>query len=315
MTDTAVDQPAEQAPSPFPGAEIVLASVVSRGYTWPECPRWHDGAFWFSDMYTHRLLRLDEQGREVVVIDASDRTSVNGSEVILGGFGWLPDGRLIVTSMHERVVLVWDGTELSEYADLRALATGPVNDMVVDAEGRAYVTQLGFELFEGEAPKDSHLLVVEPDGQASALTDLGGFSCANGIAISADGSRVVTAEAFANRIAVLDRDAGGRLSNRRVFAQTPFLPDGLCLDADGAVWVGMPGVGAARVLEGGTFTHFVPVPADQGLSPACVLGGPERRTLYIAAGLEVMDWEKSRQGREGTIWTAPAPVSAGDSRP
>jgi sugar lactone lactonase YvrE len=320
VTDAAVDQPAAHTPVPFAGAELVPPTRISGGYTWPECPRWHDGAFWFSDMYTHRLLRLaqnndDENGTEVVVIDASDRTSVNGTEVVLGGFGWLPDGRIIVTSMHERLVLVWDGEQLAQYADLGGLATGPVNDMVVDADGRAYVTQLGFELFQGEAPKDSSLLVVEPDGTASAMIDLGPFSGANGIALSADGSRLVTAEADAHRITVLDRSEDGRLGNRRVFAETPSLPDGLCLDAEGAVWVCMPGVGAARVLEGGTFTHLVPVAPDQGLSPACVLGGPDRRTLYITAGLEVLDWAESRRSRLGTVWTAPAPVSAGDARP
>ena len=308
MTDNDVD--------PFAGAAALPAEQVSIGYTWPECPRWHDGALWFSDMYAHRLVRLDADDKAETVLDASGRTSLNDTEVILGGFGWLPDGRLIVTSMHERVVLVWDGTDLAVYADLRDLATGPINDMVVDEAGRAYVTQLGFELFQGEEPRDSLLLVVEPDGTPHALEDLGGFGSANGIAITADGTRVVTAEVFSTRLSVMDRDPQGRLSNRRVFADLANMPDGLCLDEEGAVWTGLVDLpGIARVLEGGQITHLVKLPVEQGVAPACVLGGPDRRTLYICAGVEVMDWEKSRQGKLGTISTVSAAVGGGSARP
>jgi len=301
---------------PFADAVDVEPRELSRGYTWAECPRWHDGAFWFSDMYHHRILRLDAEGTPETMVDLSTRTSVNGTEVIPGGFGWLPDGRLIVTSMHERLVLAFDGERLTEYADLRELATGPVNDMVVDADGRAYVTQLGFDLFAGESPKDSDLLVVEPDGTARALTELGGFAGANGIAVSGDGSRVLTAEAFANRITVLDRDAHGRLSGRRVFAETPSLPDGICLDDEGGVWAGLPGVPAvARLTEGGDITDVVRFDATRALPPACVLGGPDRRTLFVCAGLDVMDWEESRRNRNGTVWTAEVRTSGGENRP
>jgi sugar lactone lactonase YvrE len=301
---------------PFAGAAEITPQRLSTGYSWTECPRWHDGALWFTDMYNHRLIRLDDAGEPETVLDASTRTSINDTEVNLGGFGWLPDGRLIVNSMYERLVLVYDGEKLAEYADLRSLATGPINDMVVDADGRAYVTQLGFELFQGEEPKDSQLLVVHPDGSAEALGDLGGFACANGIAISVDGRQVLTAEVFANRITVLDRDDQGRLSNRRAFAPAPALPDGICLDEDGGVWVGLPGTPAvARVVEGGAVTDVVRLTFEQGLSPACVLGGPDRRTLYICAGMEVMDWEKSRQGGLGSIWTAPVRVGGGTARP
>ncbi|RSM44241.1 lactone hydrolase [Amycolatopsis balhimycina DSM 5908] len=301
---------------PFADAVDIAPRELSRGYTWAECPRWHDGAFWFSDMYHHRILRLDAAGTPETIVDLSTRTPVNGGETIPGGFGWLPDGRLIVTSMHERLLLAFDGESLTEYADLRELATGPINDMVVDADGRAYVTQLGFELFAGESPKDSDLLIVEPDGTASALTELGGFAGANGIAVSGDGSRVVTAEAFANRITVLDRDEHGRLGNRRVFAETPSLPDGICLDDDGGVWAGLPAVPAvARITEGGAVTDIVRFDATQALPPACVLGGPDRRTLFVCAGLDVMDFEESRRNRNGTIWTAEVRTSGGGNRP
>ncbi|MGO4748888.1 SMP-30/gluconolactonase/LRE family protein, partial [Streptomyces sp. 2MCAF27] len=242
--------------------------------------------------------------------------SVNGAEVIPGGFGWLPDGTLIVTSMHERLVLAFDGEHLTVHADLRDLATGPVNDMVVDGDGRAYVTQLGFNLFAGEAPRASTLLVVEPDGTARSLTELDGFMGANGIAVTADGHHVVTAEAFASRIIVMDRDEQGRLSSRRVFATAPSLPDGICLDDDGGVWAGLPAVPAvARFTEGGTVTDIARFDAGQALPPACVLGGADRSTLFVCAGLDVMDWEESRRNRAGTVWQVPVQVCGGAARP
>jgi sugar lactone lactonase YvrE len=268
-------------------------------------------------MYAHRIVRLDADGKPETTIDFSGRRSVNDTEVIPGGFGWLPDGRLIVTSMHERLILAWDGDQLAEYADLRELATGPINDMVVDADGRAYVTQLGFELFAGEEPKDSLLIVVEPDGAARNLSELGRFWGANGIAITADGRRLVTAEAFANLITVLDRDpATGALSARRPFAATPSLPDGICVDTESGVWAGLPALpGLARFTEGGTITEVIRFDATRALPPACVLGGEDRRTLYITAGIDVLDWELSRKNRLGTIWTAPARVGGGSARP
>ena len=296
----------------FPEARRITARRLSTGYTWTECPRWHDGAFWFSDMYHHRLVRLTSDGVPQTALELSDR----GPEVVPGGFGWLPDGRLIVTSMHERLILASDGNEVTVHAELGELATGPINDMVVDTDGRAYVTQLGFDLFAGESPRDSALLVVEPDGTAHALDELGGFAGANGIALTATGDRLLTAEAFANRITVLDRDDKGALSNRRIFAITSSLPDGICLDSDGGVWTGMPSVPAvARIVEGGAVTDVVPFDVTEALPPAVVLGGPQRRTLYVCAGLDVLDFDQSRRNRAGSIWTAEVAIGGGDNRP
>lgn len=305
-------------------ARPVVATKLASGFSWPEIPRWHDGALWFSDMYNHCLVRLAADGTPEKMVDASDRKPLSpeaGSdepgqtEVVLGGAGWLPDGRLIVNSMHERVVLVWDGTALELYADLRPLAISSINDMVVDADGRAYISQLGFDLFAGEEPRDSEMLVVEPDGSAHALEGVGEFSCGNGIAITADGSRLLIAEVMANRVSVMDRAADGTLSNRRDFTETPFLPDGICLDEQGGVWVAMPGSGyVARLEEGGVMTDAVELPMEQAMGVACVLGGEDRSTLYIAAGLEVFDWAKSRDDGLGTIWTAQTDYTAGASR-
>ena len=117
---------AETTSDPFAAAAAMTSERFSGGYSWPECPRWHDGALHLTDMYNHRLLRLDGNGEPTVLVDGSRRESSNGTEVVFGGFGWLPDGRIVVNSMHERLVLVWDGTELTEHADLSGLATGPI---------------------------------------------------------------------------------------------------------------------------------------------------------------------------------------------
>jgi sugar lactone lactonase YvrE len=303
-------------------ARQLVATKVSTGYSWTEIPRWHDGAFWFSDMYNHRIVRLDNAGRPTTVIDASERErlspgpGIEEKEVVLGGMGWLPDGRLLVNSMNERVVLVWDGASLELYADLRQLATSAINDMVVDADGRAYITQLGYDLFAGEEARDSALLIVEPDGSARIELSAGDLSCGNGITVTADGTQVVVAEVGANRITAFDRAPDGRLSNRRVFAELAWLPDGICLDEQGGVWAGLPGSGVvARFVEGGEMTDVINIPMDQGMGVACVLGGPDRDTLYICAGLEVFDWPKSRAEGLGSIWTTPTAYTAGANRP
>ncbi|MET7896549.1 SMP-30/gluconolactonase/LRE family protein [Streptomyces mirabilis] len=307
------------------GAEPVTPRKIATGYSWTEIPRWHDGSFYFSDMYNHRVLRLTEDGTHEVYIDASDRKPVSpepdsrapgDTEVVLGGLGWLPDGRALVVSMHERLLLTWDGSTLETYADLRPFAISSCNDMVVDADGRAYVTQLGYDLFKGEEPCDSHLIVVEPDGTARNVEEIGGLACGNGVTVTADGTLLIVAEVGANRITVLDRGADGTLTNRRTFADTPWLPDGICLDDQGGVWAGMPGSGAVgRFTEGGRMTHAVSIPMAEGMGVACVMGGPNRSTLYICAGLEVFDWAKSRDEGLGTIWTAETEFTGGVNRP
>ncbi|NLT31078.1 MAG: SMP-30/gluconolactonase/LRE family protein [Propionibacterium sp.] len=307
------------------GANPLEARELATGFSWSEIPRWHDGALWFSDMYNHCILRLAEDGSTEKRVDAAGRIALApeagggdkpGEEIVLGGMGWLPDGRLITNSMHERVVLTGSGTDLTVYADLRELAKSSLNDMVVDADGRAYITQLGYDLFVGETPDTAPLLAVEPDGTARRADEAGEFAGANGITITADGSRLILAEVDANQITVLDRAADGTLSNRRTFAPTPWLPDGICLDEQGGVWAGMPGCGyVGRFVEGGRMTDAIALPMDRAMGTAVVLGGANRSTLYIACGMEVFDRAKSRDEGLGSIWAADTPYTAGDSRP
>lgn len=290
---------------------------ISQGYSWAEIPRWHDGKFWFSDMYTSTLKTLDEDGKATVVVDASSRAANTDVHIHLGGFGWLPDGRLIVNSMHEQLVLVHNGgdpDDLAVYADLSQFAIKAINDMVVDSDGRAYITQLGFNIFEGEEPIVSDLIVVEPDATVHA-PDVPPLNCGNGIAISADGTEVYVAEVMAQKITVIDRALDGSLSNSREFAALPFLPDGICLDEDGGVWAALPGAGhIARFTESGV-TDAVPLPLEDGIGSACILGGPDRSTLYITAGYEVFDFDKSVREALGGIWVADVKYRGGQTRP
>ncbi|MGV9709083.1 SMP-30/gluconolactonase/LRE family protein [Gordonia sp. NPDC003424] len=301
------------------GARNLAGRKIADGFSWPECPRWHDGAFWFSDMYTATLKTLDAEGKATVVVDATARRANTDVPIVLGGFGWLPDGRLIVVSMHERLVLVHGGTspdDLSVYADISEHCLAAANDMVVDADGRAYVTQLGFDIFAGEAPVPSPIIVVEPDATTHTADKVGPLMCANGITISSDGSKVYTAEVMANKITVIDRDSEGNLSNPREFAACPFLPDGIGLDEQGGVWAAMPGSGyVARFVDGGTITDAVAIPLENGTASACMLGGPDRSTLYMTVGVEVFDFEKSAREAQATIWVADTGYHGGDTRP
>ncbi|MBH0120115.1 SMP-30/gluconolactonase/LRE family protein [Rhodococcus sp. CX] len=315
MTDVVADTAAAVAAA---GARVIEPRKIADGFSWPECPRWHDGILWFSDMYTATLKTVDAEGNVAVVVDATGRRAGTEVPIVLGGFGWLPDGRLIVTSMHEKLVLVHGGNgpdDLEVLADLSAFSQAAINDMVVDTEGRAYVTQLGFDLFAGEEPVPSPIIVVEPDGSAHTADEVGPLLCANGIAISSDGTKVYTAEVMAQKLTVIDRAADGSLSNPRLFASCPFLPDGIGLDEEGGVWAAMPGSGyVARFTEEG-MTDAIPVPLENGVASACLLGGPDRTTLYMTVGVEVFDFDKSAREALGTIWVADVSSHGGDTRP
>ncbi|MFI0354931.1 SMP-30/gluconolactonase/LRE family protein [Actinomadura sp. 9N407] len=295
----------------------IPARRIATGYSWTECPRWHEGRFYFSDMYGARIVTLDGDGGATTHVDLSEREGLDGQRINLVGTGFLPDGRLLINSMYEKVTLAYDGESTTVYADLRDLAMSPINDMVVDAAGRAYVTQLGFDLFVGESPKESPILVVEPDGSPRIAAEAGTLMGANGIAISADGRTLLTAETYGNRLTAFDIAADGTLGNRRIFAELDTMPDGLCLDAEGAAWAALPAAGGViRVVEGGEIVVRVTAPAQEcGATTACGLGGDDRRTLYVCCGFEVFDAEKSRREAQGSIWVADVPVTGGATRP
>jgi len=265
----------------------VAATTVASGFKFLEAPRWHEGRLWFSDFYGYRVFSAREDG--------SDLRTEADVPTQPAGLGWLPDGRLLVVSMRDRTVRrrEFDGT-LVVHADLSEYATGHANDMAVDAAGRAYVGNFGFDLMTGTPLETASLCRVDPDGTVTVAADELWFP--NGSVITPDGVLIVN-ETFGNRCTAFDLTGDGRLTNRRVWAQFGPLPtgramdsvfgqikvaaDGGCLDAEGALWIADAAGGRLlRVREGGEITDELH-PGTPVF--ACALGGADGRTLYACA--------------------------------
>ncbi|MBN8890313.1 MAG: gluconolactonase [Rhodospirillales bacterium 70-18] len=248
-------------------------TVLLAGLTFPEGPRWHNGRLWFSDFYSHRVIALDLEGHAETVVEVPQQPS---------GLGWGADGALLIVSMLDRRVLRLEGPVLRAHADLSGLAGGPCNDMVVDAQGRAYVGNFGFDRYAGEAERPAVLVRVDPDGSMRAVAEDLAFP--NGAVITPDGGGLILAETAGQRLTWFDIDAEGGLSGRRVFAQfEDCYPDGICLDAEGAVWVAdARGERLLLVREGGAVARRVAMPPGRH-AYACMLGGADRRTLFICS--------------------------------
>lgn len=245
------------------------ATLLLDGLVFPEGPRWFEGRLWFSDMHAHEVVAVTPDGSRETIATVPQQPS---------GLGFLPDGRLLIVSMVDRKLLRLDPDGLWEVADLSALAPFHCNDMVVDADGLAYIGNFGFDLLAGAAPHATTLVLVTPDGDASIVAD--DLQFPNGTVITPDGQTLIVAESWGQRLTAFDRSADGTLRNQRVWAELGVPPDGICLDADGAVWVAVPTDPGAllRVAEGGEVLERIDVP-DMGVF-ACMLGGAERKTLY-----------------------------------
>jgi sugar lactone lactonase YvrE len=240
------------------------------GLSFGEGPRWHDGKLWFSDFYVHQVRTVDESGKAATIVEVPGRPS---------GLGWRPDGTMLIVSMTDRRLMRLSDGKLSVEAELRPLATGNCNDMVVDGKGRAYVGNFGYDRHAGEAQRTTCLIRVDLDRSVHEAADELLFP--NGTVITPDGKTLIVAETFAHRLTAYDVAADGALSNRRLWAAIDgCYPDGICLDAEGAIWVSDPfGRRVLRVLEGGKITHGLDL-APRG-AYACMLGGVDRRTLFV----------------------------------
>jgi sugar lactone lactonase YvrE len=244
--------------------------VLYEGLAFGEGPRWHDGRLWLSDMHAHKVLAIDLDGSAEEICEVPNRPS---------GLGWLPDGRMLVVSMTDRRLLRMEPSgALTEHADLSSVATFDCNDMVVDGAGRAYVGNFGFDLHNQAAPTSAAMALVQPDGRVETAAE--GLDFPNGTVITPDGATLIVGESFGRRLTAFSIGADGRLSDRRVFADLgSSIPDGICLDAEGAVWSADPrGNCCIRVADGGEVLDRVDV--DRGCY-ACMLGGPDRRTLFM----------------------------------
>jgi sugar lactone lactonase YvrE len=245
--------------------------TLMTGLVFGESPRWHDDRLWFSDWGAHEVIAVDLEGKsEVIVRVPSFPLCID----------WLPDGRLLLVSASDGLLLRKepDGS-LVTHADLTGLSKHKWNDIVVDGRGNAYVNNIGFE-FPGGDFAPGILAVVTPDGSARQVAD--GVSFPNGMVVTPDNSTLILAESYANKLTAFDIAADGNLSNQRVWADLDGgVPDGICLDAENAVWYGdVPNRRCVRVREGGVVLRTVDL--DRGCF-ACMLGGKDRRTLFLIA--------------------------------
>ena len=268
-------------------SQLELAPFVS-GLGFGEAPRWHDGALWLSDITERRVLRVDANAR----VETVTRTPGEPS-----GLGWLPDGSLLIVQMEEHEVWRYADGVLRRHCSTAAVSRIKLNDMIVDRNGRAWVSNLGFD-YETETPRTTALVGIEPDGHV--ITAAEELWCPNGMAIDAAGKLLFVGQSASAEIIEFDIDAEGRLRNRRVFARLPgsSVSDGLCVDSEQALWIASPTTREfLRIERGGCISHRVPTGERSAI--ACVLGGPERRTLYAitAATLSLHAAHGTRDGR------------------
>jgi sugar lactone lactonase YvrE len=265
-----------------------------------ESPRWHDDRLWFSDWGAQEVLAVDLEGaREVIVHIPSFPFSID----------WLPGGRLLVVSSSDRRLLRRepDGS-LVTHADLRGISDLPWNEIVVEGRGNIYLNNIGFDMMAGEEPGPGIVALAAADGTVRQVADDVLFP--NGMVVTPDNSTLILAESHGQRLTAFDIGGDGDLSNRRVWADLDGgAPDGICLDAEGAVWFGdVPNKRCVRVREGGQVLQTIEL--DRGCF-ACMLGGPDGTTLFMM----VADWrgpaavaDEARTGRVLTLG-APAPTA------
>jgi sugar lactone lactonase YvrE len=249
--------------------DLRTSSILLEGLRMPECLRWHDGRLFLSDMEAGTVIAVDLDGTSEVVATV---------EKTPAGLGWTPDGDLLIVSRHDRRLLRLTAGGLEPVADLGTVVGSDLNDMVVDGRGRAYVGDFGYDYLGGEAPTPGEIVLVA-DGKPRVVAE--GLDFPNGMVITADGSSLIVAETFSGRIAQFRIADDGTLSDRTLFADLgERQPDGLCLDAEGAVWAGCPIQGeVCRVLPGGTITDRVVIGDRHCMSAE--LGGRDGRTLFI----------------------------------
>src|SRR5215470_6308557 len=279
--------------SSLPSAQILLT-----GLGFGESPRWHEGRLWFSNWGMQEVVAVDLDGKSEVMVRVPT--------TIPFCIDWLPDGRLLVVSGRERLLLRRepDGS-LATHADLRPLSEHGCNEIVVDGRGNAYVNGGGFD-GPGQKAASGIIALVTPDGAARQVAD--GIAFPNGMAVTPDNSTLIIAESHGKRLTAFDIAADGSLSNRRVWADLgDGVPDGICVDADNAVWYAdVPNKRCVRVREGGEVLQTVTV--DRGCF-ACMLGGAEKKTLFIIA----TEWRgmdkiaEVAQERTGQVLTFEAP--------
>jgi sugar lactone lactonase YvrE len=276
--------------------------VLMTGIAFGESPRWHDDRLWLSDWGTQEVIAIDPEGKSEIIVRApASPFSID----------WLSDGRLLIISGPEgRLLRREPDGSLVTHADLSDLSDHSWNEIVVDGKGNAYVNNIGFDFPDGEFALGTVALLT-PAGPARQAAD--GVAFPNGMAVTPDDSTLIVAESYASRLTAFDIAADGSLSGQRVWADLgDGVPDGVCLDVEGAVWYAdVPNKRCVRVREGGEVLQTIEL--DRGCF-ACMLGGIEGTTLFMVA----QEWggmESTAEGeRTGQLLTIPAPAP-GAGRP
>lgn len=271
------------------------------GLAFGESPRWHDGRLWVADWGAQEILAVSPESKSEVIVKVSFPSFPMC-------FDWLSDGQLLLVSSRDG--LLWrmePGGKLVTHADLSSLAEKglPWNEIVIDGRGNAYINNAGFH-FPGGAFAPGTIALLTPDGATRQVAN--GIAFPNGMAVTPDNSTLIVAESYGNKLTAFDIEASGSLSNRRVWAETGSdHPDGICLDAEGAIWYADVGnKHCVRVREGGEVLQTVEL--DRGCF-ACMLGGADGKTLFMVA----TDWKGAGENmangsRTGQILTARAPA-------
>jgi len=247
-------------------------TLLADGLRFAEAPRWLGDRLWFSDVHAYQLKTVRLDGTVDVVADVPGRPS---------GLGALPDGRMLMaTALDRRLLAVGADGFAEEVGDLTSLATGLLNDMVVDGHGCAYVGDTGFNMAAGDPPGPGRIIVWRHGQQPRVAAEAVVFP--NGCVITPDESELIICETIAQRISRYAISADGSLTDRVVFAELDTPPDGLCLDAEGAVWAGLPHASEfVRISAQGRIVERIP--SQFPFAVACALGGPQRRTLFMCS--------------------------------
>jgi sugar lactone lactonase YvrE len=278
-----------------------------------EVPRWHEDRWWVSDFYREAVYTVSPDGREERILEVEHQPA---------GLGWMPDGSMLIVSMKDQRVLRRDlDGSVSVHADLSAFTDSSLNDLVVDAHGRAWVGCFGFDLMEFADPRTAPLMRVDADGTATLAAEDMMFP--NGSVITPDGTTLIVGETAGCRYTAFTILADGSLTDRRIWAQlapTPELgpleetlakmtvaPDGCTLDAEGHIWAAdATGGRCIRVAPGGAIRDEIPTPEGLGCF-ACALGGEDGRTLLVCAAPDFLERHR-RRAREGVLLTATVEV-------
>ncbi len=279
--------------------------VLLDGLAYVESPRWHEGRLWFAHWGTGEIVAVD--------LDGNSEVTGHGPPGLGWSIDWLPDGRLLVTGK-ELLRREPDGS-MFRHADLSGIADG-WNEIVVDGRGNIYLNSIRFAFLSGAQPTSGVIALVTPDGSVRQVA--GDLAFPNGMVITPDNATLIISESFTGRLIAFDIEADGSLSNRRVWAES-LAPDGICMDAEGAVWVGTaatfahtrrvgtPAGAVVRVREGGEVRERIEY--DRAIF-AAMLGGPDRKTLFLLAaewrGIEQVN--EALAARTGQVLVSQAPV-------